>query len=408
MVEDLTDDHADRRCATDARPVVLAFISYYLPGYRAGGPVRTLANMVERLGDRVRFLIVTRDRDLGSDQSYEGVRVDEWNDVGQAQVFYASPRSLRAGFIVELLRTIDCDVLYLNSAFDPRVTILPLLLRRFARRGSPPAVLAPRGELSPGALAIKPLRKRAFIGIGKLAGLYSDVTWQASSEFERADIVRALGGAARDIRVAANLTPVVTDPAHQARTTPVPRRPGEPLRIVFLSRVSAMKNLDFALFVLSGVDRPVSFDVYGAIEDRAYFETCRRLAQAMPAQVSVRFHGAIAHEAVPACLAAHDLMFLPSRGENFGHVIFEAMSAGLPVLISDRTPWRGLVEAGVGWDIPLSDPDGFRAAIAEQADADEATLRARRAKARAHAAAVADDRQTLANNLGLFHRPAQV
>src|SRR3546814_17574361 len=37
-------------------------------------------------------------------------------------------------------------------------------------------------------------------------------------------------------------------------------------------------------------------------------------------------------------------------GENYGHVIAEALEAGLRLLISDQTPWRGLAEAGVGHD----------------------------------------------------------
>ena len=31
------------------------------------------------------------------------------------------------------------------------------------------------------------------------------------------------------------------------------------------------------------------------------------------------------------------------------------MSAGCPIVISDRTVWRSLEEKGVGWDIPVED-----------------------------------------------------
>ena len=43
---------------------VLVFVSNYLPGYRGGGPIRTIQNMVENLGDEIEFLIVTRDLSL--------------------------------------------------------------------------------------------------------------------------------------------------------------------------------------------------------------------------------------------------------------------------------------------------------------------------------------------------------
>ena len=57
------------------------------------------------------------------------------------------------------------------------------------------------------------------------------------------------------------------------------------------------------------------------------------------------------------------MFFLPTLGENFGHVIAES-----PVLISDQTPWRNLKNHGVGWDLPLNDPDSFRKAIVESAN----------------------------------------
>lgn len=52
-------------------------------------------------------------------------------------------------------------------------------------------------------------------------------------------------------------------------------------------------------------------------------------------------------------------MLLPTLGENFGHSIIEALSAGLPVIISNRTPWKNLIAEGVGADLPLEDEFEF-------------------------------------------------
>ena len=51
--------------------------------------------------------------------------------------------------------------------------------------------------------------------------------------------------------------------------------------------------------------------------------------------------------------------FLPTKGENFGHVIFEALTSGCVVLISDRTPWKELHGRNAGWALPLSDNRNF-------------------------------------------------
>ena len=72
------------------KPIILIFTAFYLPGYRGGGPIQTIANMVDCLSDDFDFRIVTSDRDLGDSNSYPNVVVDDWNSVGKAMVFYIS------------------------------------------------------------------------------------------------------------------------------------------------------------------------------------------------------------------------------------------------------------------------------------------------------------------------------
>lgn len=80
-----------------------------------------------------------------------------------------------------------------------------------------------------------------------------------------------------------------------------------------------------------------------------------------------------------------DLFFLPTLGENFGHVILEALTARCPVLISDRTPWRNLKAAGIGWEIPIESTDLFRSAIESCAKMDAEALEQMRDRAGAYA-----------------------
>ena len=57
------------------------------------------------------------------------------------------------------------------------------------------------------------------------------------------------------------------------------------------------------------------------------------------------------------------LFFLPTKSENYGHTIFESLSVGTPVLISNKTPWRDLSYYNAGWDISLSNKLDFVNAI---------------------------------------------
>ncbi len=124
---------------------ILTFVRYYLPGYKSGGPVRTIANMVEHLGDKFEFKIVTSDRDALDDEAYTEVEVDQWNQVGKAQVYYLSPESLKFSRIVDLINKTEHDLLYLNSFFDPTFTIKPLLARKLKRLFDKPVI--PQEEL---------------------------------------------------------------------------------------------------------------------------------------------------------------------------------------------------------------------------------------------------------------------
>lgn len=58
---------------------------------------------------------------------------------------------------------------------------------------------------------------------------------------------------------------------------------------------------------------------------------------------------------------------MPTKGENYGHAITEALCAGLPMLIANTTPWRDLKTKGIGWDIPLDKPEMFVQAIEQAA-----------------------------------------
>ena len=337
---------------------ILTFIAHYLPGYKSGGPVRTIANLVDRLGDEFDFWIVTSDRDPLDAGPYATVEVNAWNSVGKAKVYYASPDFLRLGKISRLIRETPHDVLYLNSFFNAKFTALPLLSKRFGRLPDKPIVLAPRGEFSAGALILKSWKKIPYFMVAKTFGLYRGIIWQASSVHEANDIQKKLGFVKRSITIAPDLSSPIRD-SNQLISENNSRKRGDPLRVLFLSRITPMKNLDFALKVMAEVSVPVEFNIYGPVRDETYWLYCKGLLSNLPPNIKAEYKGSVSPKDVPEIMVGHDLFFLPTMGENYGHVIPEALSVGTPVLIADTTPWRNLEKAGIGWDIPLNKKDGF-------------------------------------------------
>ena len=55
-------------------------------------------------------------------------------------------------------------------------------------------------------------------------------------------------------------------------------------------------------------------------------------------------------------------MVLPTLGENYGHVIVESFSVGLPIILSKKTPWLNLASKHLGWDLDLT-IDAFRSNV---------------------------------------------
>lgn len=329
---------------------ILVFNQYYLPGYKSGGPIRTIENMVNYISDQFDFFIFTSDRDALDVKSYQGICVDEWNTVGFAQVFYASSKTRSIKGIKKILNETKCDVLYLNSFFNPVFTIIPLLLIFFRVVSVKKFIVAPRGEFSKGALLLKKWKKKLFIYFSKTSGLYLNVCWQASSEFEKKDITSVFPGAI--VHVASDL-PCVKNIQQKIS------RVDTEFKVLFLSRISPMKNLDYALRVIQKVKSYVCFYIYGPVRDVKYWNLCQNIFRELPDNVKVIYCGTVEHDQVQSIMAQHDLFFLPTLGENFGHVIAEALSVGTPVLIADTTPWRNLESDRLGWDLPLSEPDLF-------------------------------------------------
>lgn len=380
------------------KPVILTFIHYYIPGYKSGGPLRTIANMVDRLGDEFHFKIITTDRDALDTQPYPDIKVDSWNRVGKADVYYCSPGKQSIGDFKRVIQQTECDVLYLNSFFDPTFTGKPLVLRWLRRLPDRPVVLAPRGEFSGGALRLKAGKKKAYISITKGLGLYRDLIWQASSEYEADDIRRSMGSTASRIIIAQNLPPL---PAID-ETPNWPPKERSKLRILFLSRISPKKNLDGALRILAGVKAEVKFSIYGPIRDEAYWRKCQLLIRELPSNVTVSYCGSVDHKQVSSIMMQNDLFLFPTHGENYGHVILEALVAGVPVLISNQTPWRDLEELGVGWDLPLAESAAFRQVMEKCASIDEEYYHEWRQRVRTYGIKKAIDSETDEQNRQLF------
>lgn len=416
--KDMVSEHL--RASADSESVkktILILVGQYLPGFKAGGNIRSIAGLVEGLKDEFDFKIITGDRDLGDTRPFACEPIGRWYEYGPARVLRNPPGPAGAWKMIQALRQESYDVLYINSVWARMYTMLPLACRWSGLLPRKPIVLAPRGELAQGAFSFKSTRKLLYLKLSAWLGFYRGVIWHASTRLEEADIRRLMG----------NL-PDVDDACFQAGNSAAQgqgdygaiavakdmhmtlKRTGErklhkragQLRAVFVSRISPKKNLLGALRLLEGLSGEVSFGIYGPAEDAKYWSKCKKVIATLPSNVRVEYMGVIEHEKVWEVFAEHDLFLFPTLSENYGHVIREALSAGCPVVISDQTPWRDLEEPLVGWDIALEDTERFRAVLQQLVDADGEWYDVLQARVAEFGEMVSSDPKVIEENRRLF------
>ena len=365
------------------RKKVMVFCDYYLPGFKSGGGMWTVVNLVERFSETYDFYVVTRNHDGKADRNpYDSVKTGDWNSVGSAKVYYLGPRQLTRRAFGELLKEIRPDIVFLNSVFSlPSITFLRT--RKNPEFSQIPVIVSPCGELSPATLKLKAIKKGLFLKYAQLSGLYRNVIWRASFETDAEEIRSAIG---REVEVlcAPDLPPKTILPNFDLSDKPA-KRAGS-VRFVFVSRLVRKKNLHFLyerLATLSGGN--IELDVVGPIEDKEYWKECEAAAQKLSANVNLNVLGPMTYpETLDRMKSAH-FFVLPTLTENFGYVFIEALACGCPLLISDRTVWGEIVEKGSGWTVPIEDPDAWSSMIQRCVDMDQEEFSRMAEAARDHA-----------------------
>ncbi len=337
------------------KKTIVILCDWFLPGYLAGGPIQSIATLTQQLSNDIDFKIITTDRDFKSNKPYDKVKVNEWTQYEGRTVFYISPENMNADYVLKLIQSTNHDAIYLNSLFSKLFAVSPLKWKQQGKLNSK-IILAPRGMLGDGALAIKAFKKQLFLIYAKVFGLFKDIVWQSTSAQETSEIKKRIGSNSRIVEVS-NL------PNTADEIKAIAKKAGE-LKLCFISRVSEKKNLNFAIEVLKLIPQTeIIFDVYGPIEDELYWNTCQENAKGLSQTIKFQYKGILEPSEIGKTISQYHALFLPTQNENYGHIIVETLQHARLVLLSDQTPWRNLKEEHVGFDIALVDKIKFGDAI---------------------------------------------
>lgn len=331
---------------------ILIIMGRYLPGFKDGGPVRTIKNLVDYLGDEYNFRILTLDRDAGDNAKYPNILVNEWNQVGKAKVYYVSPKGFKFSVIKKLAN--DVELVYCCGCFSD-YSIKTLILKRI-KQINVPVVIASMGIFAPLEFKMKYIKKKACTTIFNFLGLFDNIHWSVTSDMEKEDVKR-------EVKTNNNFFVAVDLPRKVENQIIFKDKERGKLKIAWISRIARNKNLKGAINILKDIEGEIEFTIYGPKQDNKYWNECEEELYKLGNNIKWEWRGSVESENVVDVFKEHQLFLFPTYGENFGHVIQESLSAGCPVIISDKTPWNDIEDENIGYIVPLGNIELFKEKI---------------------------------------------
>jgi glycosyltransferase involved in cell wall biosynthesis len=328
---------------------VLISVQNYHPAYSFGGRVTNavaLAEGLQALGHEVSVVtssVVHRDNSSSwktITASVNGVQVTylgTWSEIGRSSL---NPGVLQFAFS-EVSRFEAIHIIGLYDALGPAIASA-------ARRAKVPYSVEPSGMLIPivRSLRIKRLYHTLF-GDRMLKGARAIV---ATSKAEWREVLE-FGISAEKVVIRRNGVNL-----HEYKALPdrgsFRRRFGiadEGPLILWLGRIEAIKNLVQLIEALAGLKHLVwSLAIVGPSESSAYLSTLQQLVSEHEMQKRVHFIDGLYDRDKLAAFADADFFALVSINENWGNTVQEAITAGLPILVTDTCGVADFVEGRAG------------------------------------------------------------
>ena len=152
-------------------------IPWFLPAYKAGGPVQSIANLVNNFTENVEYYIFCGDTDLNNEPLKNIIRA-EWVPYNtHTKIWYARKKDLSETLGAQI-KFLKPDVVYIIGLFNWHFNIVPLLFCKANKK-----ILSVRGMLHPGALSQKKWKKILFLAALKLLAISSGEKMSTSSPF---------------------------------------------------------------------------------------------------------------------------------------------------------------------------------------------------------------------------------
>lgn len=277
-------------------------------------------------------LLITGSKDLdgtklNNDNNYKVIRISSLGDYFRC-----------------IFNIYKCKTVYFNSFFSFRNTIIFIL---FTKIFSKKIIIAPRGELFKDNLNLK---KKIYIFFFKL--IKKNIIFHCTSTLEKKSI--------------SSILEIDNDKLVNIRNLVGKEEKNKTLKIkdkkfLYFSRIDSKKNLLGLCKTLSQTDgflfsKKIYLDIYGYIYDEKYFQKCKKYFYILKKKnIILKYCGHINPTNKKKVFSKYLVLIHPSKNENFGHVIIEALSFGLNVITSKNTFFSDLNKNNCGFNINFSD-----------------------------------------------------
>jgi len=328
----------------------------YKPAWQFGGPVLSVSRLCEGLASEgIKVRVITTNAGLPNlTVAEEGMSILEH---GVEVIRYPVDRQsniIRSRALIQALPAAiaGSQILHLSAIWQP----LGLPIQRAALAQGIPVLHSLRGALGPYSLSRGWWKKLPYLLLQERPLLQRATGLHVTSQQEARELEWLRLRAPRQLLPnPLDLNQLQPDPALRQRWRQRLAIPDDIPLLMVCGRQHHKKGLDL-LPELLATQRQHSWQllVVGSDDDGSGAALRRELEQKGLSE-RLRLEPTMPAADLVGAYNAADLLLLPSRHENFGNVVVEALACGCAVLISDRT--------GVGADLRAAAPDGFGAVL---------------------------------------------
>ena len=110
---------------------VLILSDWFYPGYKAGGPIKSVTNLSAALQKQFNVFVYTSNADLNETEPYTNIESDNWlksfND-SEVKVYYSSKQNLTSKNLKKIIQQVNPTCIYLNHMWSFRFVLQPLFI----------------------------------------------------------------------------------------------------------------------------------------------------------------------------------------------------------------------------------------------------------------------------------------